>query len=150
MKVITRKHLRERERDYYNHTTPPQVYNNSPFLVSGTVPPDIIYEQTSSDTTINEGDSVSLRCVAEGFPRPEVKWKREDGRGIVIKTSSSRDTSKCEYQGLEGVCRPYRGFMIIPQGAAVLNPKWNLSSASGIELGTIQRPQELTRNGKRP
>ncbi|KAK8385615.1 hypothetical protein O3P69_016413 [Scylla paramamosain] len=57
------------------------------------VPPDIINEQTSSDTTVNEGESVTLRCVAEGLPRPEIKWKREDGRRITLR-SPPRDVSK--------------------------------------------------------
>ncbi|XP_053641723.2 lachesin [Cherax quadricarinatus] len=70
-----------------------QVMKNQVGCIKVHVPPDIINELTSSDATINEGDTVNLRCVAEGYPTPEIKWKREDGRGIVIK-SSGRDGSK--------------------------------------------------------
>lgn len=57
------------------------------------VPPDIINDETSSDTTVNEGDSVTLTCVAEGYPRPEIKWKREDGRRITLRTNT-REVAK--------------------------------------------------------
>lgn len=33
-----------------------------------------------------EDSSVSLRCVANGFPMPEIKWRREDGRAINIQS----------------------------------------------------------------
>ena len=47
--------------------------------------PDILYSETSSDTTVNEGESVSLQCTAEGFPRPTIAWRREDNRNIALR-----------------------------------------------------------------
>ncbi|XP_050720024.1 basement membrane-specific heparan sulfate proteoglycan core protein-like [Eriocheir sinensis] len=69
------------------------VMQNQVGCIKVHVPPDIINDETSSDTTVNEGDSVTLRCVAEGYPKPEIKWKREDNRRITLKTST-RDTAK--------------------------------------------------------
>ena len=48
------------------------------------VPPDINSEMTSSDVTVNEGSNATLTCKAFGLPRPEIKWRREDGREFVV------------------------------------------------------------------
>ena len=53
-------------------------------IVSIAVPPDINSEMTSSDVTVNEGSNATLTCKAFGLPRPEVKWRREDGREFVV------------------------------------------------------------------
>ena len=39
---------------------------------------------TSSDVTVNEGSNATLTCNAYGLPRPEIKWRREDGRDFVV------------------------------------------------------------------
>ena len=49
--------------------------------------PDILYNETSNDTIVAEGASVSLRCEARGFPEPTVSWRREHRREIVLRTS---------------------------------------------------------------
>ena len=49
------------------------------------VPPDIDDQQsTASDITANEGDNVTLTCVARGKPAPRIVWRREDGQKIAI------------------------------------------------------------------
>ena len=48
--------------------------------------PDILYNETSNDTIVAEGASVSLRCEARGFPEPTVLWRREHRREIVLRT----------------------------------------------------------------
>ena len=54
------------------------------------VPPDIDDDQsTGSDVTANEGDNVTLTCVARGKPAPRIVWRREDGQKIAVPTSSS-------------------------------------------------------------
>ena len=49
--------------------------------------PDILYNETSNDTIVAEGASVSLRCEARGFPEPTVEWQREGRRQIVIRSN---------------------------------------------------------------
>ena len=54
------------------------------FFVS--VPPEIIDAESSTSTVnIRENYNASLICKATGTPEPEITWKREDGRKIVIK-----------------------------------------------------------------
>ena len=50
------------------------------------MPPEII-DSDSSPSTVNirENYNASLSCKATGIPDPEIIWKREDGRKIVLK-----------------------------------------------------------------
>ena len=50
------------------------------------VPPEIIDAESSPSTVnIRENYNASLTCKASGIPEPEIIWKREDGRKIVLK-----------------------------------------------------------------
>nr|XP_053636103.1 lachesin-like [Cherax quadricarinatus] len=46
------------------------------------VPPNILDEETSTDVEVNEDSPALLRCGAEGYPAPEIRFKREDGLSI--------------------------------------------------------------------
>jgi len=48
------------------------------------VPPDIIDEDSSSDTLATEGMPVGLVCKARGNPRTQIAWRREDGKPIRL------------------------------------------------------------------
>ena len=48
------------------------------------VPPDIIDEESSSDTLATEGMPVALVCKARGNPRTQIAWRREDGKPIRL------------------------------------------------------------------
>ncbi|XP_039291417.1 lachesin isoform X2 [Nilaparvata lugens] len=50
-------------------------------------PPDIVYEETSSDIAVLEGDNATLECKAVGHPEPRVLWRREDGANILFRRS---------------------------------------------------------------
>lgn len=52
------------------------------------IPPDIIYEETSSDMMVPEGGSVKLVCKARGYPKPHIIWRREDNEDIIHKEPS--------------------------------------------------------------
>ncbi|KAL2745656.1 lachesin-like isoform X1 [Vespula maculifrons] len=54
-------------------------------MLTVVVPPDFVLEDTSSDVNIGEGGQVKLTCRARGIPRPRVSWRREDGKGIIIR-----------------------------------------------------------------
>ena len=50
------------------------------------VPPQIIDSESSPSTVnIRENYNASLTCKASGIPDPEIIWKREDGRKIILK-----------------------------------------------------------------
>ena len=49
---------------------------------------------SSGDTTVNEGDALTLGCQAEGYPQPEISWRREDGGKITLRSSKSREGAK--------------------------------------------------------
>ncbi|XP_025423912.1 neurotrimin-like isoform X2 [Sipha flava] len=48
------------------------------------VPPSISDSLSSSDAIVREGSNVSLTCHVDGYPKPEIKWKRDDGLQINI------------------------------------------------------------------
>ncbi|XP_050432373.1 neurotrimin-like isoform X2 [Adelges cooleyi] len=48
------------------------------------VPPSISDSLSSSDAIVREGANVSLTCHVDGYPKPEIKWKRDDGTQINI------------------------------------------------------------------
>ncbi|XKL60147.1 hypothetical protein PGB90_001163 [Kerria lacca] len=52
------------------------------------IPPDIIYEETSSDIMVPEGGTVKLVCKARGYPKPHITWRREDYEEIIRKDAS--------------------------------------------------------------
>ena len=37
------------------------------------VPPDIIDHESSNDVLVREGDNVTLRCKARGYPEPVIE-----------------------------------------------------------------------------
>ncbi|KAK3916964.1 Neuronal growth regulator 1 [Frankliniella fusca] len=43
------------------------------------VPPDILDYPTSTDMVVREFSNVTLRCAANGSPRPNITWRREYG-----------------------------------------------------------------------
>ena len=58
--------------------------------------PDILYNETSNDTIVAEGASVTLRCEARGYPEPIVTWRREDGAPIVLRNHQTPIRSKMQ------------------------------------------------------
>lgn len=61
-----------------------------------TVPPSISDSLSSSDAIVREGSNVSLTCHVDGYPKPDIKWKRDDGLQINInKTLTGTDIIKC-------------------------------------------------------
>ncbi len=54
------------------------------------IPPEFIPEETSGDIMAPEGSTVKLTCKARGHPTPSIKWRREDGQNITIKSPGSK------------------------------------------------------------
>lgn len=50
-----------------------------------TVPPDILYDETSVDQAVQEGENATLVCRATGHPPPRITWRREDGEAILVR-----------------------------------------------------------------
>ncbi|KAL7640180.1 UNVERIFIED_CONTAM: hypothetical protein RMT77_009594 [Armadillidium vulgare] len=65
------------------------------------IPPDIIGNETSGDVMVPEGSTVRLTCRARGFPDPEVTWRREDRRPIVLTRQEQKKTEVLEFKGSE-------------------------------------------------
>ncbi|XP_043220308.1 lachesin-like isoform X1 [Amphibalanus amphitrite] len=50
-------------------------------------PPDIVLKESSDDMSLHEGEDATLRCVARGYPKPLIKWFKEDGSGQPLVSS---------------------------------------------------------------
>ncbi|XP_055388029.1 lachesin [Condylostylus longicornis] len=49
------------------------------------VPPNILdMESTPSSVAVRENLSINMTCRADGFPKPRIIWRREDGEGIDV------------------------------------------------------------------
>ncbi|UYV78478.1 hypothetical protein LAZ67_16001654 [Cordylochernes scorpioides] len=67
------------------------------------VPPRILENLTSSDTTVEERARVSMRCRADGYPTPTISWRREDSRQIHVTTPAGDvQTAMCAVSRVEG------------------------------------------------
>jgi neurotrimin len=64
-----------------------------------TVPPDILYDETSVDQAVQEGENTTLVCRATGHPPPRITWRREDGESILVR-KGHRDLVKGEQETL--------------------------------------------------
>ncbi|RWS03311.1 lachesin-like protein, partial [Dinothrombium tinctorium] len=47
-------------------------------------PPEILVDSSSSDLLVTEGSNVTLVCKAKGYPKPVIRWKREDKKHIPL------------------------------------------------------------------
>ncbi len=48
------------------------------------VPPNIVQAATTQTTTVYEGAEVTLRCIADGYPPPMIKWVRPNGMALPL------------------------------------------------------------------
>ena len=66
---------------------------------SGAVPPKIV--EHPQNITIEEGDTLILKCVARGFPAPFMTWYLK-GRTLITNsfTVEISEASKSEHEGL--------------------------------------------------
>ncbi|XP_060862108.1 neurotrimin-like isoform X2 [Metopolophium dirhodum] len=63
------------------------------------VPPSISDSLSSSDAIVREGANVSLTCHVDGYPKPDIKWKRDDG--LQININKTLNVSEWEEPTLE-------------------------------------------------
>ena len=54
------------------------------------IPPEIDDLKTSSDVHVNEGEEATMECRANGHPKPEIKWLREDKANFTIYDKSNK------------------------------------------------------------
>jgi hypothetical protein len=59
------------------------------------VPPDILNDESPDAGIAPENGSVRLRCKGTGIPEPNVTWKREDNRNIMLRHDGERE-KQCE------------------------------------------------------
>ncbi|XP_015603618.1 lachesin [Cephus cinctus] len=79
------------------------------------IPPDImdLDEDSVDDMNTKEGGDVVLKCITTGIPEPDVTWRREDGRDIVLREEHSSTKRVKIFEGEElqlvGVLRQEMG-----------------------------------------
>lgn len=63
------------------------------------IPPDVLDTAGGKDYVTNEGGNLKLVCKATGVPEPNVTWKREDGRNIIIRQDGQNKEVVRQYEG---------------------------------------------------
>lgn len=72
------------------------------------MPPSISDSLSSSDAIVREGANVSLTCHVDGYPKPDIKWKRDDGLQININKTLTGTTDV-----IKGIVRRTHAIMSI-------------------------------------
>ncbi|XP_050700995.1 neurotrimin-like isoform X2 [Eriocheir sinensis] len=93
------KNVKESDRGWYmcQVNTDPMRFKQG--YVDVVVPPDIIDKDSSGDITVREGQDVTLTCRAEGHPPPNITWRREDNKDIILHNNQRGRTTGRPYQG---------------------------------------------------
>ncbi|XP_068214596.1 uncharacterized protein [Palaemon carinicauda] len=103
--------VEERDRGHYMCQVNSKPMISQTGFLQVVVPPNIVDAQSSpSSIVVREKDMVTLSCYAEGFPVPQIKWKREDGQHI--KTHDGREVNH-----LDGPTLPLRQVSRMDMGA---------------------------------
>ena len=54
------------------------------------VPPNIVDEKLSGDVEVNEDSAAQLKCMATGYPAPEINFRRQEGKTLRRKGSRGK------------------------------------------------------------
>ncbi|KAI5710114.1 hypothetical protein M8J75_005795 [Diaphorina citri] len=77
--------VQQEDRGYYMCQVNTNPMINQVGYLQVVVPPNILdTESTPSSVAVREEFNITLTCKAEGFPAPEIKWRREDNQPISI------------------------------------------------------------------
>ncbi|XP_065335016.1 lachesin-like isoform X2 [Cloeon dipterum] len=79
------KQVKEADRGCYMCQINTNIMKKQVGCVDVHVPPDILYDETSVDQAVQEGENATLVCRATGHPPPRITWRREDGDPILIR-----------------------------------------------------------------
>ena len=80
------------------------------------VPPDILDDESSSDTLATEGMRVLLNCRARGNPEPAISWVREDGKMLRICRHDGPGKGRKRKKGKKAVANQQRSDMQCKEG----------------------------------
>ncbi|XP_066909411.1 lachesin [Halyomorpha halys] len=93
------RQLKESDRGCYMCQINTSVMKKQIGCIDVHVPPDILYEETSADMSIQEGENATLVCKAAGHPEPRITWRREDGEPILLKKGRTEMIKVETYNG---------------------------------------------------
>lgn len=93
------KHVRATDRSFYMCQVNAKNMISQVGFLDVQVPPIIIEDRTSSDTTVDEHHRAVLRCTAKGYPKPKISWRREDGQQINLGLFGGKKYSAQTFEG---------------------------------------------------
>ena len=68
------------------------------------VPPSIVDSHSSNDLVVREKELVNLTCEAQGYPQPQILWRREDGRAIMASGMARDKGDQLGWRILSSCC----------------------------------------------
>ncbi|XP_023701941.2 lachesin, partial [Cryptotermes secundus] len=79
------RQVKESDRGCYMCQINTSIMKKQVVCVDVHVPPDILYDETSTDLSVQENENATLVCKATGHPPPRITWRREDGEPILLR-----------------------------------------------------------------
>ncbi|XP_061711302.1 lachesin-like [Cydia pomonella] len=103
------RELRETDRGWYMCQINTDPMKSQLGYLDVVVPPDILDRGTSRDQTVREGASVSLTCAATGSPQPQIVWRREHSKPIVLSDGIQVSSLEGPVLNISRVSRQHAG-----------------------------------------
>ncbi|XP_045135901.1 neurotrimin-like [Portunus trituberculatus] len=132
------KNVRESDRGWYMCQVNTDPMRSRQGYVDVVVPPDIIDKESSGDITVREGQDVTLTCRAKGHPAPNITWRREDNRDILLNTAQRSRASGAQGNSDEDEDEDYPGKGFGSDGSAkvVKGETLVLRKVSRLQMGS--------------
>ncbi|XP_069677292.1 lachesin-like [Periplaneta americana] len=93
------RQVKESDRGCYMCQINTSIMKKQVGCVDVHVPPDILYDETSADLSVQEGENATLVCKATGHPPPRITWRREDGEPILLRRGPREVVKVDTYNG---------------------------------------------------
>ena len=77
----------------------------------------------SNDQIVNEGDEVTLNCIADGNPEPRITWTRVSDKSVITFPLTTKEQDEGYYRCTadNGIGRPVTSDVLIVVGSKCFN-----------------------------
>ncbi|XP_061942711.1 neurotrimin-like isoform X1 [Apis cerana] len=106
------REVKESDRGWYMCQINTDPMKSQTGYLEVVVPPNILDYPTSTDMVVPENSKVTLHCEATGSPAPNIIWRREDGKSILLGNGTNVITVEGPNFNISKVDRSHMGFYL--------------------------------------